>query len=128
MASLDSLASRDPQALQVLQASAETSLLKCLMATTRKPVAWPCPVPWVQLVPAVSPVLLVLLVLKVSKVPLVNPESLVLLVPWVPVVQPAPLARTEMTVKLESPAVPESAVPPVPRVHVVSQELPVCRA
>lgn len=128
MASPDSLASRAPPGPPALQASAETSLLKCLMATTRKPEAWLCPAPWVPLAPAVSPALLVLLVLKVSKVLPVNLESLVLLVPWVPVVLLAPLARTEMTVKLGSLAAPESAAPPAPRVHVVSQELLVCQA
>lgn len=128
MASLDSLASRDPQALQDLQASAETSLLKCLTATTRNRPAWRCPAPWALLDPVVSPALLVLLALKVSKAPLVNPASPEPLDPWAPAAPLAPLARTAMMVKLANPAVLANAAPPAPRAHVGSPELPVCRA
>lgn len=90
--------------------------------------ACPCPALWVQLVPAVSPALLVLPVLKVSKVLPASLASLALLVPWVPAVLLAPLARTEMMVKLESPGVPASVVLPAPRVHVVCPELLACQA
>lgn len=128
MASLGSLAPQDPQALQDLQASAETSLLKCLMDTMRNRVVWRCPAPWALLDPVVSLAPLVLLALKVSKVPLVNPASPVPLDPWDPVAPLAPLARTAMMVKLVNLAVPASAAPLAPRAHVVSPELLVCQA
>lgn len=117
-----------PQALQASQALAETSLLSCPTVTMKNLLVSLFLVPWVQLVPVVFLVLPVLLAPKVSKVPLVNPESLVLLVQWVPVVQAAHLERMEMMVKLENPAVLVSADPLAHRVPVVFPELLVCQA
>lgn len=130
MAFPDSLVFLAPQAPQDLQALAETSHLNCLTAMTRNPlvVACPCPALWAQLVPAVSPALLVLLVLKVSKVLPVSLERLGLLVLWVPVVHLVHLARTEMMVKLESLDVLVNVVLPAPRVPVVCPELLACQA
>lgn len=106
MASLESLDFQDPLAPLDLPdplASEETLLPRCLMAMTRNQVEeFPCLVPWVPLVLVVSLALLVHLVPKVSKAPLVSPASLEPQVLWVPVVPLALPARTEMTEKLES--------------------------
>ena len=126
MVSLDNL---DLQAHLALQALAETLLLSCLMVMMKNLwVAFLFLAQWVPLVPVVLPVLLVHLVPKISKVPLVNPESLVLLVQWVPVVQPAHLERTEMTVKLVNLAVLASVVLQAHRVPVAFPELLACQA
>uniref|UniRef100_A0ACB8EV03 Uncharacterized protein n=1 Tax=Sphaerodactylus townsendi TaxID=933632 RepID=A0ACB8EV03_9SAUR len=120
---LDSQAHLDPQAL------AETSLLSCPMAMTRNlVVVWQFQDQWVHQVPVVFLVLLAALAHKVSSVPLVNPESPELLVQWVPVVQPALLARTEMMVNLENLAVLVSVVLLAHREPVVFPELLVFQA
>lgn len=125
MAFLDNL---DLQALQDPQALAETSLLSCPTVMMKSLLVCLFLAPWVHLVPVVFLVLLVLPALKVSKVPLVNPESLVLLVLWAPVVQLAHLARMEMMVKLENLAVLVSVDLPAHRVPVVFPELLACQA
>lgn len=112
MASPDSLDFPAPPAPPDLPdplASEETLLPKCLMAMTRNQLEFPCLAPWVLLVLVVSLGPLAHLVPKVSKAPLVSLASLEPQVPWVPVVLLAPLARTEMMVKLESLVVPVSA-------------------
>lgn len=103
------LAFKAPLALLVPQASAETSLLKCLMVMMRNLVVSPHLAQWVPWVPVVPLALLAHPDLKDSKAPLVNPASPAHLVLLVPVVPQAHQERTVMMVKLANPAAPVNA-------------------